>query len=414
MPSFTSLSGKILGGIGLKLPVITRGVLTNTLNNPEYLGNSQTGVFGGAVAISGDRAIIGAQGEALEGQNSGGAVFIIDIKTGQIIHSIPNVNAFSTGAGDAFGRAVDIDGNLAIVGAPLEDVSLGGTTRLASGYAYIINVTTGAVLRNINNYNTFGQPELDNFGSDVGISGDRAIIGAPGEGEDGQLVNPGRAYIVNATTGARLYTLNGSGNGYGEAVAISGNYAAVGGSGTSAHVEENVYIYNVSTGALLRTLNFVGDARFGAALAIDGDRLIVGAPQYDDGAITSTGRAYIYDITNGQLLQTLDNPNAYSTPNSDQFGYAVDISGNRCVVGARFEDDADGTSSGKAYVFNVATGEPLHILNNPNAFGTSASDQFGSAVAIEGNYILVGAPAEDAEGNPVGAGGSSGKAYIFR
>jgi hypothetical protein len=113
-------------------------------------------------------------------------------------------------------------------------------------------------------------------------------------------------------------------------------------------------------------------------------------------------------VNKGVLLHTLNNPNAFSTSASDQFGYSVAISGNRAIVSAYLEDDAGGASSGKAYIFDVVTGALLHTLNNPTAFSTSAGDTFGDSVAISGNRAIVGARSEDDAG-----GTTSGKAYIF-
>ena len=108
-------------------------------------------------------------------------------------------------------------------------------------------------------------------------------------------------------------------------------------------------------------------------------------------------------------IQTYNNPNAYSTPVNDNFGYSVSVDGNLALVGAIGEDDAGGTTSGKAYIFDVTTGSLLHTLSNPNAYGTSASDYFGYSVAISGNHVVVGAYAEgDAGGN------WSGKAYVYQ
>ena len=64
---------------------------------------------------------------------------------------------------------------------------------------------------------------------------------------------------------------------------------------------------------------------------------------------------------------TLNNPNAYGTSASDLFGGSVAISGNYAIVSANSEDDAGGTQSGKVYIFDVTTGSLLHTLNNPNA-----------------------------------------------
>ena len=62
------------------------------------------------------------------------------------------------------------------------------------------------------------------------------------------------------------------------------------------------------------------------------------------------------------------------------------------------EDDAGGDNSGKAYIFNVTTGALVHTLDNPNAYGTSSADYFGGSVAISGNYAIVGAIGEDDAG----------------
>ena len=59
-------------------------------------------------------------------------------------------------------------------------------------------------------------------------------------------------------------------------------------------------------------------------------------------------------FTSASLLHTLHNPNAYGTSADDNFGEAVAISGNHVVVGVHNEDDANGTSSGKAYVYQIS------------------------------------------------------------
>ena len=108
-------------------------------------------------------------------------------------------------------------------------------------------------------------------------------------------------------------------------------------------------------------------------------------------------------------IQTYNNPIAYSTSANDQFGYSVSVDGNYAVVGAYAEGDAGSYYSGKAYIFDVTTGSLLHTLHNPNAYGTSANDNFGTSVAISGNRVVVGAHGEDDAG-----GTNSGKAYVYQ
>ncbi|CCQ48707.1 Long-chain-fatty-acid--CoA ligase [Crocosphaera watsonii WH 8502] len=45
----------------------------------------------------------------------------------------------------------------------------------------------------------------------------------------------------------------------------------------------------------------------------------------------------------------------------DQFGLSVSLSGNRALVGSRFDDD-NGNNSGSAYIFDVTTGNFLQKL----------------------------------------------------
>ena len=151
------------------------------------------------------------------------------------------------------------------------------------------------------------------------------------------------------------------------------------------------------------------DDWFGALVDIDGNLIITSAFQEDDAGGLTSGKAYIYNATTGALLHTLDNPNPFGTSAGDNFGSSVAISGNYAIVGAIYEDDAGGTGSGKAYIFNVTTGDLVYTLDNPNAFGTSQSDNFGVSVSMSGNYAIVGAYQEDDAG-----GLSSGKAYVFK
>ena len=224
----------------------------------------------------------------------------------------------------------------------------------------------GALVHTLDNPNAYGTSVADQFGRQSAISGNYAIVGAYGEGDAGGITS-GKAYIFNVTSGALVHTLDNP-NAY----------------GTSA------------------------DDRFGGSVAISGNYAIVGAYFEDEAGRFDPGKAYIFNVSTGALVHTLDNPTAYSTSSYDRFGYSVAISGDIAIVGAYFEDDAGGYSSGKAYIFNVTSGALVHTLDNPNAYGTIQTDYFGQAVAISGNSAIVGAYGEGDAG-----GVFSGKAYIF-
>jgi hypothetical protein len=395
----------------------SNATLAYTLDNPSPFGSSGNDKFGTDVAISGNYAIVGADREDDAGGGDSGKAYIYNASTGALLYTLDNPNPYGGSPFDYFGASVAISGDHAIISAYDEDDASG----TSSGKAYIYNVTTGTLVHTLDNPNAYSTGKDDNFGRHVGISGDRAIVGAILEGN-----KAGKAYIYNVSTGALVHTLHNplptannstDGDQFGT-VAISGDHAIVGAynaDDADGTYSGKAYIYNVSTGALVHTLDnpnpfgtSAGD-KFGFSVSISGDHAIVGAAEEDDAGGISSGKAYIYNVSTGALVHTLDNPNPFGTSEYDRFGWAVAISGDHAIVCAWLEDEADGvTNSGKVYIYNVTSGALVKTLDNSNAYGTGKDDYFGYSVAISGSNIIVGAINEDdADGT------NSGKAYIF-
>lgn len=373
------------------------GSLLYSLNNPNYSGTPSYDTFGISVDADGNYAIVGADLES----NSDGAVYIYNIATGTLLRTLtPPVSAQR----NYFGLAVAVSGNYAIITEPFWP---SGSTN--AGAAYIYNVTTGELLHTLYDPNVYGTATEDQFGRSVDISGNYAIVGAEFESSAGGSYS-GAAYIYDVTTGDLVHTLidpnpygTAANDNFGHSVSISGNYAIVGakGEGDSGGTSAGkAYIYNVTTGNLVHTLNdpnaygTSANDNFGWAVAIDGNYAIVGAPFEGDAGGIYSGKAYIYNVTTGSLLYTLSNPNAYGTSSGDEFGYTVAISGNRALVAAPFEDISGYLSVGTVYVYDVTTGTLLYTLQNPNPAGTdkSTDSKFGQALALTSNRIIVGAP----------------------
>ncbi|MBD3360777.1 hypothetical protein GF366_03170 [Candidatus Peregrinibacteria bacterium] len=93
---------------------------------------------------------------------------------------------------------------------------------------------------------------------------------------------------------------------------------------------------------------------------------------------------------------------------ADNFGRSVSISGDWAIVGA-YQSDDSGTDSGSAYLFKKPIAGWTNMTETKEITGsdTEAGDNFGDSISIDGNYALVGAPAED------GAGLERGAAYVF-
>ncbi|MFK7758408.1 MAG: hypothetical protein AB8C13_00500 [Phycisphaerales bacterium] len=192
---------------------------------------------------------------------------------------------------------------------------------------------------------------------------------------------------------------------FGASVGISGNIGIVGvpGDDDSAIDSGSAYLYELSTGQQLfklRASDAESEDSFGAAVAISGTRAIVGAPILNSFNSESLGTAYLFDTTTGQELFRFVASDASA---SDQFGSTVAISGSIAVVGAAGNDEG-GSLSGSAYVFDTITGQQLFKLTASDAV---AFDLFGQSVAVSGTLAIIGAAGND------DAGSSSGSAYIF-
>ena len=121
---------------------------------------------------------------------------------------------------------------------------------------------------------------------------------------------------------------------------------------------------------------------------------------------------------------------ASNTDINDQFGGSVAVSGNTVVVGARFEDSdatgvngnqdnmSAGANSGAVYVF-VRNGTTWSQQAYLKASNTDPLDEFGGAVAVAGDTIVVGAPNESSNATGVdgdqsdNSSAGSGAAYVF-
>jgi len=229
--------------------------------------------------------------------------------------------------------------------------------------------------------------ERQSFGWSVAISGDLALIGAPGTNE-----NRGRAYLYNLATGRLLRTLSASDGAanhfFGFKVVTNGVIAAV----TSTAIDASrgaVYLFNVATGGqFLKVQASDGAAAdfFGLGLAIEGNILAVGAHGHNSGR----GAVYFYDLTNLTLIKKLQPAGAVA---GDEIGAALAMHGGRVVLG-NF-----GLGTGKAFLYDFATDSEVAVTLG----GTDAS--FGSSVSIAGPLFAV---------SEKGAFGGQGRVHLFR
>ncbi|MCP4351431.1 MAG: hypothetical protein GY795_38685, partial [Desulfobacterales bacterium] len=149
------------------------------------------------------------------------------------------------------------------------------------------------------------------------------------------------------------------------------------------------------------------DDSFGYALAADGDWAVVGAP-YDDDRGTDSGSAYIFMRDSSGRWHEQAKLVAGDGAKYDRFGRSVAVSGDCVVVGAEYSHNRGMSYSGSAHVFRRDASGLWHEEKKLTAGEIAEGDHFGNAVAVEGDYIIVGAKYDDETGS------TSGAAYIFR
>jgi len=380
--------------------------------------------FGYSVGLSGDYAVAGAQ-YVDDGGTDRGAAYIFDRNYGGNNNwgQVAKLVASDAEDSDVFGRSVAIDGDYVVVGAISEDG--GGIDR---GAAYVF-------YRNQGGTDSWGQvaklvasdaEDVDEFGYSVAIDGDYVVVGAIFE--DGLGSYRGAAYVFDRNQGgtdnwgqvAKLVASDAEDNDqFGNSVAISGDNVVVGaryedGLGTNRGA---AYVFGRNEGGTdnwgqvtkITASNPEDAAYFGYSVAVSGDFAVVGA-YGENGTGTNRGAVYVYDRTQGgpDAWGQVAKLTASDGEDIDEFGSSVAVDGDYVVVGTHQEDGA-GTSRGAAYIYgrNYGGADIWGEVMKLTASDAQDQDYFGFSVAIYGDYVVVATPYED------GSGSNRGAVYIF-
>ncbi len=343
----------------------------------QTLISSQAG-FGVPVALDGGTALIGAPGVP-------GSASLLNIPNGDVVQTFDNPNPTTSGAvaTDFYAhhskKTIAVSSGRILIGAESEDLAA-----TDSGAAYLFDASTGAVLQTFTHPNPipdfggvgFGQ----GFGREVALIGDFALVASVAR----------EAFLFDAMSGNLLRSFAGSAGlfGFGESVALSQQYVAIGDStnNTGASRAGAVHLFDKDTGSLLWTFfNPSPEAFdfFGEEIAVDGNRVLIGAGQVDVSSVSNAGEAYLFDATTGQLLHTFVDPggneNAF-------FGRHLDIEGDVIAIGAHNDSEV--------HVFDAVSGDFLQTITEQ-----SAPTGFGTSVDLDQGNLLVGMP--------------FGKAYLY-
>ena len=371
--------------------------------------------FGESIAYSGGTVIIGAPIDHVSTDHTG-AAYVYEIH-GQAWTQVQKLKGSDATFGAEFGRCVAIEGDIAVVGA-FHDDALG---LLASGSAFVFERIAGTWVETAKLVASDAMTD-ESFGTAVAVLSDRIIVGAQYDSHLDQYVGSGYVFEKTGSTwsqAAKLLADDWSLNSYfGNAVALSGEWALIGATtnniSTPYSSEGAAYVFHHDASGWVQTQKLApNDAApndlFGWAVALDGDRAVIGASNKTTSS-PSAGAAYIFEESGGIWTQQ-QRLTASDGGQFDSFGISVALSGDDVVVGALGDDDL-GPDTGAAYAFHragsawVQTGKLL-------APDRSDGDFFGFASALQGDVALVSAMHDD-DACPDSDSCNSGSVSIFR
>jgi len=321
----------------------------------------QNDSFGVRVSVSDDVALIGAWSDECDAGPYCGSAYVYRFSPGTPGSWIyeQKLAAPDAADGDAYGLAVSVDGDLAVVGARGVDCAVG--TDCGAAYIYRFNGSVWVEEQKL----IASDPSAEAlFGQSVSISGDVVVVGAflrdCGAGPD-----CGAAYV---------YRFDGS-----------------------TWVEEQ----------RLTASDLAESALFGISVSIHLDVVIVGSIFSDCVAGPECGAAYIYRFDGATWIEEQKLTASDASP-IDEFAWSVATESGLAVIGAPTDDCPAGVNCGAAYVFRF-NGSTWVEEQKLTASDAGSIDLFGDSVAMHNGVVLVGTDRDDCA-----TGMNCGAAYVYR
>jgi hypothetical protein len=384
--------------------VMTQSSLTFTQTKLLASDAAQYDYFGLSVAVKGDTAVIGAYGKSDLARNAGAAYAFARnagawAQQARLGTSTPLIDAY-------LGATVATNGSYTAAGAPYASVGAQN-----DGVVYLFSNATWQqqtiLLPN-------DPDSLSQFGNALAINGNTLFVGAPMHDSFG--VNAGAVYVFtfDGASWVQQQKLIGadtaSGDRFGSALALNDGWLAVsaplhsspGSPGGAVYLFEFDGVSWVQRYKVGAPDTIAGD-RFGSAIALDNGWLAVGVPLHRFVG-SASGAVYLFEF-NGTAWVQRQKFVASDTVGGDQFGSALALENQRLVIGAPLHS-SNGPASGAVYIFERATTtwiERAKLIGSD----TNAGDRLGGSISIDGTTILVGAYGDTA------AGPGTGAAYVF-
>jgi hypothetical protein len=365
--------------------------------------------FGSALAIEGDRIVVGVPDDDEQALDAG-AVYIFERRLHFGWVEVAKLMATHPAPEGHFGRSLSLQGDRVLIGA----LDFPGDPHL--GRAYVFERSAAGAWEAVAEFEPGdgAQGLGGNFAIDVALDGDRALIGA-----QEAYVTGGAGYVFErAASGVWLQTAKLSpptvvGIGLaGTSVALEGDVALLGSpwdddpagclhTGSVVVFERDPHGGWVETQEIHSSEELCGGT-FGHGLALDGDRALVGCPNYN--ADPHTGSAYIFQRNSSGIWQQAAKLVAPDASETIFFGGGALSRDWALVRSAKYYKLH---APGKAYLFHRQPNGDWPLAAKIESSADTASEGFGGVVAMSENRAVIGAPTGD------GVEPGTGIAYVL-
>ena len=422
-PSFTSSTGYLPKVYVYNNLATATGNVTESaqLRPSDQAGYNTT--FGQAVSLSGTTGLVGASNVS-NGSTLAGEAYVfrnLNTATGTVTENVRlfSSDSASSGTRPMFGSAVSLSGGTGLVGAYSSTVG----SNASQGAAYVfrnLDTASGSITQNVKLVASDGAAQ-DFFGYSVSQSGNTALVGAyRATATSTAALGPGAAYVFRnldtasgtMTQSVKLVasdTVGGTSttaSAFGFSVGLSGNTALVGtpgtasGSGSGVTAQGAAYLYrnlDTASGTVTQNVKLVasdgaaGD-RFGYSVSLDGDRFVIGAPQFQT---SQAGKSYSGSLGS---VSTLDLGNTSALISGISF-----VSQDNWVVGQNTSGNQVTLSAGDTATVNAA-GRGVFVGQNAG----SNNNTLVIAGTVNANTFTIGATGNTGNTLQLGNGGTTG------
>jgi FG-GAP repeat/FIMAH domain len=249
--------------------------------------------FGFSVSVDGDTVVVGARFDTVGGILGAGSAYVF-VRSGTSWSQQAKLTAGDGAPHTAFGFSVSVDGDTTVVGAPSDDTAAG----IDAGSAYVFVRSGTSWSQQAKLTASDGAPH-NAFGLSVSVDGDTTVVGAPWYAGDDVKAGSAYVFVRSGTSWSQQAKLTASDGAesdrFGFAVSVDGNIIVVGAPQTgSVYVYKRIGIIYSEEAKLLPIRSMEPLSGFGISVAATPFHVVVGAPVETTAAGNLAGSAYVF------------------------------------------------------------------------------------------------------------------------